>query len=118
MNIFQQVLDDRDDRRRDQSAAEELWLRERAGIDPAARLLSWDRWLYRKLADALQWPENADSKARLIRQCATEITVLAKELRGRGWLLDGKALAVHVDALLEPIAKAQKAGMVGDFWPY
>ena len=44
MNVLQQILDNRDDERRHQDAADEAWLRERAGIDTAERLQSWDRW--------------------------------------------------------------------------
>jgi hypothetical protein len=121
MNVLGGYLDAREAR---QSAAhakeerDERWLHETAGIDPAERLLSWDRWLADKLATSLRWPAESAARERLIRQCAAEITVLARQLRGRGWLLDGKALATHVQALLEPIAKAQQAGKIGDFWPY
>lgn len=118
MNVFQAVLDRRDDRRRDQEQADEVWLRERAGVDQAERLQSWDRWLRAKLAETLVWPKDEPARDRLLGQCAAEMTVLAKQLRGRGWLLDGKALAAHVDAVLVPIGKAQRAGKVGDFWPY
>lgn len=118
MNVLGSYLEAREDRRREQRTADDLWLREGAGIDPAERLLSWDRWLAEKLATSLRWPAEPAARERLIRQCAAEITVLARQLRGRGWLLDGKALAAHVQALLEPIAKAQQAGKIGDFWPY
>jgi hypothetical protein len=118
VNVFSQLLDGRDDHQRESTDAETLWLRERAGIDPAERLQSWDRWLKRRLVAALVWPEAPVARERLLGQCAAEMTVLAKQLRGRGWLLDGKALAAHVDAVLAPIGKAQRAGKVGDFWPY
>ena len=118
MTVLDQLLTDREDRAREVREADERWLREGAGIDPAERLLSWDRWLVALLARTLQWPAEAGARERLMRQCAAEITVLAKQLRGRGWLLDGRALAGHVQAVLEPIAKAQQAGKVGDFWPY
>lgn len=118
MSFLGRILDDRDDRAREQAAADEAWLRERVGIDPAERLQSWDRWLRGKLATSLAWPKDEAARARLMGQCAAEVTVLAKQLRGRGWLLDGKALASHVEALLAPIGKAQREGKVGDFWPY
>lgn len=118
MNILQQTLDDREDRRQDEAAAEERWLRERAGIDPAIRLQSWDRWLRARLRKTLLWPSEPAASERLMSQCAVEMTTLAKQLYGRGWMLDGKALADLVNAVLEPIGKAQRGGKVGDFWPY
>lgn len=118
MNFLGRVLDEREDRQRDQAIADELWLRERAGVDPAERLRSWDRWLRGKLLASLKWPSDEAARERLLGQCASEMTTLAKQLRGRGWLLDGKSLAVHVAAILEPVGKAQREGKVGDFWPY
>lgn len=118
MNVLGQLLDDRDDRHRDQEEADERWMRERGGIDPAERLQSWDRWIRATLAATLVWPDDANARDRLQRQCAAEMTVLAKQLRGRGWLLEGKELARHVHAVLAPIGKAQRAGKVDDFWPY
>lgn len=118
MNVFAQTLDDRAGRRTNEDAADDLWLQERAGIDPAVRRAAWRHWLRKTLESSLQWPKDPAAKARLIGQCAEELTVLARQLRGRGWLLDGKALAEHVRALLEPIGKVQRAGKVRDFWPY
>ncbi len=118
MNFLARGLDERDERAQDEREADERWLRERAGVDPAERLQSWDRWIRATLKKTLVWPQKGEGRDRLLRQCAVEMTVLAKQLRGRGWLLDGEALAEHVRALLEPIGKAQKAGKVGDFWPY
>lgn len=118
MNLLARGLVDREDRAEDEAAAEDLWLRERAGIDPEERRESWRRWLRKELETRLQWPSDEAAKARLIGQSMAELTTLARQLRGRGWLLDGKALAVHVRELLEPVGKAQRAGKVGDFWPY
>lgn len=118
MNILSQIMEDREERKAAQVAADERWLRESAGIDPAERLLRWDRWVISQLASMLTWPAEPAARDRLLRQCAAELTTVAKQLRGRGWLLDGAELAGHVRALLAPIAKAQKAGKVADFWPY
>ncbi len=118
MDVMGQLLDDREGRRGQEDDADDLWLKERAGIDPEARRESWRRWLRRELEKTLQWPRNEAARARLIAQCGSELTVLARQLRGRGWLLEGAALAEHVRALLAPIAKAQQAGKVKDFWPY
>lgn len=118
MNLLGRMLDEREDRQRSESAADERWLQERAGIDPGERLLAWDRWLVATLDRMLVWSAEPIRRHKLLRQCAAEITVVAKQLRGRGWLLDGKELAAQVRAMLEPIATAQRAGKVGDFWPY
>lgn len=118
MNVIGQLLDAREDRARAERAADERLLAERAGIDAAERLAAWDRWVARVLAESLVWPADAARRERLRGQCAAELTVVAQQLRGRGWLLDGTALAAHVRALLAPIGAAQRAGKVGDFWPY
>lgn len=118
MNLLARGMDERDERRSEQQAADDNWLRERAGIDPDERRELWRRWLRKTLEQSLQWPAKADARDRLIGQCMAELTMLARQLRGRGWLLEGPALAVHVKAILEPIAKAQRAGKIKDFWPY
>lgn len=118
MNLLARVLDQREERLTQQDQADDLWLRERAGVDPEERRRSWRRWLRKELEKTLQWPSQAAARDRLIGQCIAELTTLARQLRGRGWLLDGAALAGHVRELLAPVAKAQRAGKVGDFWPY
>lgn len=118
MNVLSLQVDARTETAEAQDRADDLWLRERAGVDPAERRASWRRWLRKELEKTLQWPSNPTARARLIGQCMAELTVLARQLRGRGWLLDGAALAVHVRACLAPIAQAQRAGGVRDFWPY
>lgn len=118
MNVLEQVLDGREDRRREAEAADDRWLKERAGVDPDEQRRKWRQWVCRVLARALQWPKNEGARERLIGQCAAELTGLAREMRGRGWLLDGEALAAHVRAVLKPIGEAQRAGKVADFWPY
>jgi hypothetical protein len=111
-------MEAREDAAREEAEADDLWLKERAGIDPAERRASWRRWLCRELEKSLQWPAEQAARERLIGQCAGELTTLARQLRGRGWLLEGKALAGHVRAVIKPVATAQKAGKIGDFWPY
>jgi hypothetical protein len=70
------------------------------------------------MAKTLVWPADATKRERLLGQCASEITVMVCQLRGRGWLLDGDTLAEHVRACIEPIGTYQRAGKVTDFWPY
>ncbi|AWI09297.1 hypothetical protein CKA38_08600 [Ereboglobus luteus] len=118
MNILGQYLDDHEGRAAREEDADNRWMQERAGIDPEERLRRWDAWLRKTLAKTLRWPANADAALRLQCQCANELTRLVKQLRGRGWLLDGEALAGHVKACIAPIAEQQRAGKVGDFWPY
>ena len=121
MDILSQIMQERDESRDAQQQADERWMRESAGIDPIVRLARWDRWVAGQLATSLKWPDDEAHRGRLICQFAMELTLLAKQLRGRGWLLDGNELAGHVKTFLEPIAKAQKAGKVGvgrELWPY
>lgn len=117
MNVLGQFLDQREDHSRDRSDADLRWLKERAGIDPAERLQRWDAWLQTTLSKTLVFPAGAGG-TRLLTQCAAEITRMVRQLRGRGWLLEGDALAQHVRACLAPIGQAQRAGKVADFWPY
>jgi hypothetical protein len=86
-------------------------------VDPAERLLKWDAWLRATLRKTLRWPASQAAAARLAAQRANQVTVMARQLRRRGWLLDGDALARHVCACLEPVAAAQRAGKTGDFRP-
>jgi hypothetical protein len=118
VNLLSIRLEAGRERLTEQDRADDLWLKERAGLDPEERRASWRRWLRKTLETSLQWPKEEAARERLIGQCAAEITVLARQLRGRGWLLEGAVLADHVRALLAPIAKAQRAGKVRDFWPY
>ncbi len=118
MNVLGARLEEREARDHAEQEAEECYLRETAGVDRVERVQAWDSWLRTVLERSLVWPPDGAAKARLLHQCANEITRLSRQLRGRGWLLDGKALAVHVRAMLEPIGKAQRAGAVRDFWPY
>lgn len=99
------------------AAADARFLGE-CGVDPVERLQRWDAWLRRVLRESLRWPEDGVRADRLVGQCAAEVTGMVQALRGRGWLLDGEALAGHVRACLAPIAEAQATGKVGDFWPY
>lgn len=112
------MLEAREERETAESIADDRWLLERNGVDPDERRVAWRRWLRRKLLVTLHWPQSEPARDKLIGQCMAEITTLVCQLRGRGWLLDAKALAEHVNDLLEPIAKAQKAGSVREFWPF
>jgi len=118
MNVLQSIADDHDDRARDQAEADDRWLRKRGGIDPEERRASFHHWVKGQLLKTLQWPEDRGRREKLLGQCAAEITVMVRQLRGRGWLLDGHALADEVRACLAPIAAYQRAGKIGDFFVY
>ncbi len=118
MDIFAQYLEDRQKSARDQAEADQRWLEERGGIDPAKRLIEWEKWLRNQLRSRLKWPEDKTKREKLIGQCMAEITKMVRQIHGRGWLLDGKALSTLINALLGPIALAQRDGRVRRFWPY
>jgi len=117
-DIIQSIADDREDRTRREFEADDRWLRERGGIDPEERRTSFHRWVKGQLLKTLTWPQDRARREKLLGQCAAEITVMVRQLRGRGWLLDGAVLAEEVKACIEPIAAYQKAGKVGDFLAY
>ena len=119
MNPLQAHLDDREDRASDQAKAEDRWLRERAGIDdPEARRRSFNAWVKGLLVKMIPLPTDAARREKILGQCAAEITVMCRQLRGRGWLLDGHALAAEVKACVEPIAAYLHKGKVEDPFAY
>ncbi len=122
MNTMQAFLDGRESsaqRERERGAqkrsAETMEL---MGTTPEQRLLAFDQWVCRELAARLQWPDNAEKKAKLIGQCRAELEKLVLELWRRGWMLDGKRLADHITGVLSQIAERQRAGQVKDFYPF
>ena len=117
-DIIQSIADGRDDLAQREAAADDRWLRERGGIDPEERRESFNRWVKATLAKTLVWPTDKAKREKLIGQCAAEITVMVRQLRGRGWLLDGAALAEEVKACIQPIAAYQKAGKIEELFPY
>lgn len=118
MNVLQSIADTRDDLAQREIEADDRWLRERGDIDPEARRISFNRWLKGTLLKLLVMPEDAAAREKLLGKCAAEVTVMIRQLRGRGWLLDGKALAEEVTACLTPIGAYQRAGKVDDLYPY
>lgn len=118
MDILATYLDDRESSVRKAQEADLRWMRERGGIDPAERLIKWDKWLRDHLRERIKWPRDETKREKLIGQCAAEVTQMVRQIHGRGWLLDGDALAALVRALLGPIAHAQRQGKVRRFWPY
>jgi hypothetical protein len=87
-------------------------------LAPEERLLKFDAWVRRQLAERLQWPTDARRRSKLIEQCRVKLERLVMDLWRRGWMLDGKRLAKHLLSALDDIAAAQAAGRVKDFWPF
>jgi hypothetical protein len=118
MNVLQSIADTRHDRARQEAEADDRWLRERAGIDPEERRRSFQSWVKGLLVKSLPMPAEPARREKLLGQCAAEITVMCRQLRGRGWLLDGQALATEVKACLDPITAYLQRGKVEDPFAY
>lgn len=122
MNVLQKMLDERDDsaartqRRQDAAKAADVWhLRHER---PELRLMAFDRWARSELAERLDWGWAGAQRDRRIEQCRLHLERVVIELWRRGWMLDGKALAARIVALLDAVGAYQRAGKVRDFWPY
>ncbi len=118
MDVFAEYLANREAQSRQEADAEKRWMQERGGINPAERLIKWERWLRSQLRERLKWPADEVKREKLVGQCSAEVTQMVRHIHGRGWLLDGDALATLVRSLLEPVAIAQREGKVRKFWPY
>jgi hypothetical protein len=98
--------------------AETRFLRERAGVDRKERLAAWREWAAKKLIAELALPEAPGARERLVGQLIAELERLVRALFDRGWLIEGRRLRDVVSAFLAPIATQQRAGKIGDFYPY
>lgn len=129
MDVLALNLDDRDERHaaeasaRAQSGRSEaaeadvlVWLNQ--GVAPEVRLLKFDAWVGRQLATRLDWAWAGEHKAKRIEQCRVYLERLVLEMWRRGWMLDGKRLAAHLETVLDSIGAYQRAGKVQEFWPY
>lgn len=129
MDVFALNLDDREDRRTAEAAARQnsgrdekteadvlLWLNK--GTAPEVRLLKFDAWVGRQLAERLDWTWAGPNKAKRIEQCRVYLERLVLEMWRRGWMLDGERLARHITGVLDSIGAYQRAGKVVEFWPY
>lgn len=120
MDVLGQFRDDQVEQRRATAAqrarAAESWMA--AGGDPAMRLLRFDTWVRAKLETTLDWSWAGENKTRVIEQCRLELERLVGQLWERGWMLDGRRLARHVETALADMATAQAKGRVREFWPY
>jgi hypothetical protein len=86
--------------------------------DHAERLVRFDVWLRRELAERLDWAWAGSAKEKRIEQCRIQIDSMVMDLWRRGWMLDGRRLADRITGMLDAIGKAQRGGQVRDFWPY
>lgn len=82
------------------------------------RLNRFDTWVTRELEIRVNWAWAGEAKAKRIGQCRIELETLILALWRRGWMLDGRRLAKHVQTALDDVAAAQKAGRVREFWPF
>lgn len=122
MSAFEQFLDDRDNaataaakqHRRDGDLT--AWLN--GGTAPEARLLAFDRWVNGQLAVRLDWAWAGEAKEKRIEQCRVYLERLVLDLWKRGWMLDGKRLAKHIEKVLDAIGTYQRAGKIANFWAY
>ena len=114
-DAFNAFLETREQRHQEGRPADDWML---PILAPEQRLLKFDTWLRRKLAERLFWPSDPPRKAKLIEQCRVKLERLVIDLWRRGWLLDGQRLAKHILAALDDIAAAQAAGRVKEFWPF
>lgn len=116
MNIFEQFLDNREPQQHGPDSELLVWLNQ--GNAPEVRLLKFDAWVGRQLAKRLDWTWAGDGKAKRIEQCRVYLERLVLEMWRRGWMLDGKRLAAHIEKVLDAVGAYQRAGKVQEFWPY
>lgn len=104
--------------RDDGVAREAYFLRQNAGIERRDALRSWRAAAAKLLGESFTWPEDTRQRTRLIGQCVSELEVMARQLFDRGWLLKEERLLEVARTCIAPIATAQAAGKIGDFWIY
>lgn len=110
---------DRADRNRElakRDAALREWLNQT--LAPEVRLVRFDAWLRGQLDQRLDWAWAGLQQEKRREQCRIQIDGMVIDLWRRGWMLDGRRLAARIEAMLDAIGKAQRAGQVRDFWPY
>lgn len=114
MDIFNEVLAGR----ADHEASLKPATQHAHATDPAERLIKFDGWVRGELARRIDWTWAGAQRERRIEQCRLCLEKLVLDLWRRGWMLDGKKLARHIEAVLDAVARQQKAGKVQDFWAY
>lgn len=111
---------DRSMQNRDDAVAREAhFLRQTAGIDRKEALRTWRAEASKLLAETFtQWATDPARRARQIGQCVGELETLARQLYDRGWLVRHDLLMNLARQAIAPVAAAQAAGKISDFWPY
>lgn len=129
MDVLGQHLDSRDQAHRADQAARaasgrnaeieaafRIWLDQ--GRRPEERLLKFDAWIRAELSTRLDWTWAGPHRQKRIEQCRMHLERLVLRLWQRGWMLDGKRLATHLQDLLNAVAAYQQKGGIVDFWAY
>ena len=111
---------DREFQRREARVAREAhYLQQTAGIDRRKALLAWRAAAAKLLGETFNhWAKDPSRRTRQIGQCIGELEVMAEQLHDRGWLLSHDRLVDLARQAVAPVATAQAAGKIGDFWPY
>lgn len=117
MDIFSQFLASRD-ATKDREKRSSDWLDLNAPLAPPERLLKFDTWTRRLLAERLEWPKEPARRASQIEQCRQLVEGMVIDLWRRGWMLDGARLSAHILRAVGDVAKAQTQGSVRDLYAY
>lgn len=105
--------------RDDAVAREAYFLRQAGDIDRRQALRRWRAEAAELLASTFtHWAADPTRRQRQIGQCIAELEALARALFDRGWLLRHETLMATVRQAIAPVAAAQAAGKIGDFYPY
>jgi len=100
----------------DEAKAAQAW--QIAGHRPEERLLAFDRWARIQLEKRLAWDWAGAAKEKRIEQCRVRLETIVLDLWRRGWMLDGRRLAVLLIEFLDTVGAYQRKGQVRDFWAY
>jgi hypothetical protein len=105
---------------RDQTVAREAqFLKAYGDVDRKEALRAWRAEAASLLGSTFtHWAAEPARRQRQIGQCIAELETMAKQLFDRGWLLKHERLVEVARKAIEPVATAQAAGKIGDFYPY
>lgn len=119
MSSFDGPIQIRDARRRAEAETEARLMMDRVGLDRTERLRAWRAWAAKHLLGAFNhWPADQAARDHAVGLCIGELEVIAKHLHDREWLFNAKRLAQIVEQAVAPIAAAQAAKKIDDFFPY
>lgn len=105
---------------RDQRVAREAqFLKAYGDVDRKQALRAWRAEAAALLGDTFtHWATDPARRQRQIGQCIAELETMAQQLFDRGWLLKHDRLVEVARKAIEPVAAAQAAGKIGDFYAY